>query len=88
MIEHKNDMISISPALTVFKIGDKVTLNNRYDRYGIVEKYKGKVFMVESEPFDICGTQVIKLKDVSGGMVNNYYVFAADRLEKVGDSCG
>ena len=39
------------------KIGDKVLMN---DRYRVSEKNKGKVFVVRSEPFEICGGGIRK----------------------------
>lgn len=53
--------------------GDKVKMN---DKYYVSEKNKGKVFEVVSEPWDLCGTIVVKLKGYSGG-------YAIDGLEVV-----
>lgn len=43
--------------------GKKVVMN---DRYHVSEKSKGKVFEVISEPYSVCGTVVVKLKDYAG----------------------
>ena len=55
------------------KIGDEVIMN---DRYRVSEKNKGKVFVVRSEPFEICGTECVLLEDYRGG-------YAMDGLTKV-----
>lgn len=55
------------------KIGDKVIMN---DRYRVSEKNKGKVFVVRSEPFEICGIECVFLEDYQGG-------YAMDGLTKV-----
>lgn len=44
-------------------IGDKVIMNDNYD---VSEVNKGKVFTVVSEPWDCCGTMVVKLEGRSG----------------------
>ena len=56
-----------------FKIGDKVTMNNKYYVSG---KNKGVVFTVRSEPFDLCGTECVLLENYRGG-------YAADGLTRV-----
>lgn len=43
--------------------GKKVIMN---DKYYVAEKNKGKVFEVASEPYNVCGTTVVKLKDYAG----------------------
>jgi hypothetical protein len=55
------------------KIGDKVTMNNKY---WVAEKNKGVIFTVRSEPFDLCGTECVMLENYRGG-------YAADGLTKV-----
>ena len=45
------------------KIGDKVIMN---DKYVVVGKNKGKVFIVCSEPWDVCGTECVLLEDYRG----------------------
>ena len=44
--------------------GDFVVMNNKYH---VAEKNKGKEFEVISEPWNLCGTIVVKLKGYSGG---------------------
>lgn len=46
------------------RIGDIVAMNNKYH---VAEKNKGKEFEVVSEPWNLCGTMVVKLKGYSGG---------------------
>ena len=55
-----------------FKVGDKVTMNNKYY---VSDKNKGAVFTVRSEPFDLCGTECVMLENYSGG-------YAVDGLTK------
>lgn len=55
------------------KIGDKVVMN---DKYHVSEKNKGRIFEVRSEPWNICGSMVVKLKDYCGG-------YAVDGLDVV-----
>ena len=45
-------------------IGDKVVMN---DNYYVSEANKGKVFTVISEPWNCCGTMIVKLDGISGG---------------------
>lgn len=56
------------------KIGDRVVMN---DKYHVSDSNKGRVFEVESEPYEIGGTLCVKLKDWRGA-------YAADGLTKVG----
>ena len=46
------------------KIGSKVVMNNKYH---VSKQNKGKVFTVISEPWNVCGTLVVKLEGYSGG---------------------
>ncbi|OYP38088.1 hypothetical protein C8E03_108115 [Lachnotalea glycerini] len=46
------------------RIGDIVIMNNKY--YVPKEK-QGKEFEVVSEPWNLCGTMVVKLEGVRGG---------------------
>lgn len=55
--------------------GKKVVMN---DKYQVSEKNKGKVFEVISEPYIICGTEVVKLEGLAG-------CYALDGLTEVGD---
>ena len=50
------------------KPGDKVVMN---DNYHVSEAIKGKVWTVASEPWDCCGTMVVKLEGESGGYAVN-----------------
>lgn len=43
--------------------GKKVTMN---DKYYVSEKNKGKVFKAVSEPYNMCGTMVVKLEGFAG----------------------
>lgn len=52
--------------------GKRVRMVNCYE----AEKYKDKIWTVRSEPWDLCGTQVVLLKGKAGG-------FALDCLEVV-----
>lgn len=53
--------------------GKKVIMNNKYH---VSEKNKGKIFEIASEPYDMCGTVVVKLKDYAG-------CYALDGLDEV-----
>lgn len=55
--------------------GDKVVMN---DLYYVSEENRGKVWTVRSEPWDCCGTLVVKLEGKVGG-------YAVDGLDKVED---
>ena len=43
--------------------GKKVVMN---DKYHVSEKKKGKVFIINSEPYSVCGTVVVKLLGMPG----------------------
>lgn len=55
--------------------GKKVVMN---DKYYVLEKNKGKVFEVTSEPYSVCGTVVVKLEGIAG-------CYALDGLTEVGE---
>ena len=55
------------------KVGDFVTMNNNYH---VSERNRGRIFEVESEPYEIGGTLCVKLKDWRGA-------YAADGLTLV-----
>lgn len=57
------------------KIGDKVKMVNCLE----ADKHPGKVWAVRSNPWDLCGSQVVLLEGLSGG-------FAVDCLEPTEDS--
>lgn len=59
----------------MLKIGDKVTMN---DKYYVSEKNRGKLFTVNSEPQDVCGTLSVWLDGFRG-------CYAVDGLDKVND---
>lgn len=46
------------------KIGDTVIMN---DKYEVAAKNKGKLFVVRSEPWEVCGTQCVLLEGYQGG---------------------
>lgn len=56
-------------------VGSKVKMN---DKYHVSEKNRDKVFKVISEPWNLCGTMVVKLEGYSGG-------YALDGLTEVED---
>jgi hypothetical protein len=55
------------------KIGDKVIMNSNYY---VSDKNKDVVFVVRSNPFDLCGTECVMLENYKGG-------YAADGLTKM-----
>lgn len=57
----------------MLKPGDKVVMN---DRYHVSEENRGKIWTVRSEPWDCCGTMIVKLEGKSGG-------YAVDGLDLV-----
>lgn len=57
----------------MLKPGDKVTMNSRYY---VRKENRGKVWTVMSEPWDCCGTLVVKLEGKAGG-------YAVDGLDLV-----
>lgn len=61
--------------MSKLKIGDKVVMD---DRYYVDEANLRKVFTVRSEPFMVCGTEVVLLEGEAGG-------YATDGLTKIRD---
>ena len=57
----------------MFRVGDKVKMN---DKYYVSEENKSKIWTVQSEPWEVCGTMVVKLQGKAGG-------YAVDGLELV-----
>lgn len=57
------------------KIGDKVIMN---DKYWVSAENKGKAWTVDSEPWECCGTTVVKLE----GKVSSYAVDGLDLMPK------
>lgn len=53
--------------------GDKVVMN---DNYYVSEENKGKISTVRSEPWNLCGTNVVKISGRAGG-------YAVDGLTKI-----
>lgn len=47
----------------MIQVGSKVKMN---DKYYVSEKNRNKVFEVISEPWNLCGTMVVKLEDLAG----------------------
>jgi len=45
-------------------IGDRVIMN---DKYRVAEANKGKIFIVRSESWDLCGTECVLLEGYRGG---------------------
>ncbi len=58
----------------MLKIGDKVTMN---DKYWVSEKNKGKVFTVKTEPKEVCGTLCVWLD----GFISCYAVDGLNLVE-------
>lgn len=58
----------------MLKIGDKVKMNNRYY---VSNENKDKIWVVRSEPWNVCGTMVVKLEGKAGS-------YAVDGLDLVG----
>ncbi|WP_145413768.1 hypothetical protein [Paenibacillus xylanexedens] len=56
--------------------GDKVVMHTCYEARQ--DKYRDKVWTVVSEPWDLCGSEVVNLEGFSGG-------FATEYLKKVED---
>lgn len=57
----------------MLEIGDKVVMN---DKYCVADENKGKVFIVNTKPKEICGTVSVWLKGYRG-------CYAADGLTKI-----
>lgn len=55
------------------KVGSKVKMN---DKYYVSQVNKSKVWVVVSEPWNLCGTMVVQLEGKSGG-------YALDGLDLV-----
>lgn len=62
----------------MLKIGDKVTMNNKYF---VSEENRGKIWTVRSDPWDCCGTLVVLLEGKRGG----YAVDGLDVVQEVQD---
>ena len=58
------------------KIGDKVVMN---DKYHVSAENKGRVWTVGSDPWECCGTVVVKLEGKAGG-------YAVDGLDLIGEA--
>lgn len=61
------------------KPGDRVVMN---DKYHVSPANKGNVWKVVSEPWMVCGSEVVKLEGKSGG----YAVDGLDLVSEGGDS--
>ncbi|MEK4993224.1 hypothetical protein [Paenibacillus sp. FSL H7-0918] len=49
---------------------DQVMMHSCYEARK--EKYKDKVWTVKSEPWDLCGSEVVLLEGFSGGFATEY----------------
>lgn len=67
------DEIEIYDPRNKIKIGDTVKMN---DKYYVHEKYRGVIWKVNSNPWKLCGTDVVKLDGYPGG-------YAVDGLDVV-----
>lgn len=63
----------IDGGMSMLKPGDKVKMN---DHYHVSGANQGRVWMVASEPWMVCGTWVVKLEGRAGG-------YAVDGLDLV-----
>jgi hypothetical protein len=52
------------------KPGDKVIMHTCYEPRK--EKYRDKVWTVDSEPWELCGSEVVRLEDYSGGFATEF----------------
>lgn len=52
------------------RLGDKVVMHTCYE--ASMEKYRDKVWTVESEPWDLCGSEVVLLEGYRGGFATEY----------------
>lgn len=59
--------------MSKLKIGDSVVMNGKY---WVSEENEGVVFTVRSEPWNVCGTEVVLLEGISGG-------YAVDGLDVI-----
>lgn len=58
------------------KIGDQVVMHTCYEARK--PKYAGKVWTVKSEPWDLCGSEVVILEGYSGGFATEYLRLAEE----------
>lgn len=58
------------PKPSGLKPGDKVIMHTCYE--ASMEKYKDKVWTVDSEPWDLCGSEVVMLGGYRGGFATEY----------------
>jgi len=56
--------------LSGLHVGDKVTMHTCSE--STLDKYRDKVFECRSEPWDLCGSEVILLDGVRGGFATEY----------------
>ena len=57
--------------------GDKVVMHTCSE--STLEKYKDKVFTCMSEPWDLCGSEVILIDGVRGGFATEYLKKAIEK---------
>ncbi|QNR70337.1 hypothetical protein IAQ67_13975 [Paenibacillus peoriae] len=62
--------VSEANAQEPLKPGERVVMHTCYEAHK--EKYKDKVWTVESEPWDLCGSEVVRLEGHSGGFATEY----------------
>ena len=60
------------------RIGDKVVMN---DKYCVSEANKGKVWIVRSEPWNCCGTLIVKLEGKTGGYATDGLTIVERRFD-------
>jgi hypothetical protein len=51
-------------------VGDKVVMHTCSE--ASLDKYRDKVWTVRSEPWDLCGSEVVLLEGKSGGFATEY----------------
>ncbi|MEK5166014.1 hypothetical protein NYE69_27210 [Paenibacillus sp. FSL R5-0527] len=58
------------PKPSGLKPGNQVVMHSCYEARK--EKYAGKVWTVDSEPWDLCGSEVVRLKGYNGGFATEF----------------
>lgn len=58
------------PKPSGLKPGDRVVMHTCYEARS--EKYKDKIWTVASEPWDLCGSEVVLLEGFRGGFATEY----------------
>lgn len=52
------------------KIGDRVVMVNCFEAKA--EKNKDKIWVITSEPWDVCGSEIVKLDGKRGGFATKF----------------